>query len=722
MRVRVEATARPDAPDREASMSRNAILRPGRHRLPGLVASGLLAAVFGLWLGDAVTLRWLGDAGGAAGVLVRAAMIGVAALAWSTWARRGPRPEPLVARGPLDSKDERTLGDFILANAADGVLVWDQGGEIGYASPSAERLFGRRAEDLVGRPLARVLADPEAARDAIAEAVRSGGVASLEGLRRDGSRFPLELVATPARLRDAEACIGVFRDGSDRLRAERAIQRSESVRDLIDHVADAVLVHRGGRILYANRAASEVLGYSKPEELIGASVLEHVVPERRAGVVARIQEAQRTGRPAPVVEEQFLRLDGSVVNVDVTGLPMLFDGEPAIAVLARDLGQQRALLARVAHADRLTSVGTLAAGVAHGINNPLTYVIANLSYAVDELDGRLATGGDDGLAELRLVLDQAREGAERIRDLVRDLVTFSGHEVTERMPVDLHAVLESALQLGSNEIRHRAHVERDFEPVPQVAGNPADLAHAFLNLLLNAAEAIPEGDAEHATIRVATATDDAGRAVIELRDSGCGIPEERLERVFEPFFTTKPVGTGTGLGLPIARGIVTALGGEIVLQSTVGHGTSVRVLLPPAALGDAAQVERAPVSAARSGRPRLLVVDDEPAVRSLLCRMLRKEFEIEEASGGREALERLAAGERFDAILCDLLMPRMTGMDLFERLATTDREHARRMVFLTGGAFTPRARVFLETVPNPRLEKPMRREDLRAVLDEMLRS
>jgi len=120
-------------------------------------------------------------------------------------------------------------------------------------------------------------------------------------------------------------------------------------------------------------------------------------------------------------------------------------------------------------------------------------------------------------------------------------------------------------------------------------------------------------------------------------------------------------------------------------------------------------------------RPRLLVVDDEPSVRSLLRRMLRKEFEIEEAGGGREALERLAGGERFDAILCDLLMPRMTGMDLFEQLAATDLEQARRMVFLTGGAFTPRARVFLETVPNPRLEKPMRREELREVLDEMLR-
>lgn len=692
-----------------------------RARLPGLVAGGALAILFGLWLGDALTLRWIGAQSPAVGTVLRASTILLTVLAWLAVAFRIARAEPASspdATGALGSGDARAISNVILANAADGVLVWDPGEVVRYASPSAERLFGRRAEDLVGRSLAQVLADPPAAHDAIAEAVRGGGIVPLLGLRRDGAQFPLELTATPAQLSGAEACIGVFRDGSERLRAERAIRRSESVRDLIDHVSEAIVVHHAGRILYANRAASEALGYAKPEELIGTSLFEHVDPDQRAAEIARLQAMQRTGRPAPAAEERFVRRDGTSVCLEVTGVPMVFDGEPSVALLARDVAQQRDLLARVALADRLTSVGTLAAGVAHGINNPLTYVIANLTYAVDELDTRLGVHADGGLAELRLVLDQAREGAERIRDLVRDLVTFSGQKVTERIPVDVHAVLESALQLASNEIRHRARVDRSFGPTPPVGGDPAHLAHAFLNLLLNAAEAIPEGDAEQAVIRVATATDAAGNAIIEIVDSGCGIPESRVGRVFEPFYTTKPAGTGTGLGLSIARGIVAALGGELALESQVGTGTTARVVLRPAETDEAAgtgtpRPEHAP-------RPRVLVVDDEPAVRSLLRRMLRKDFDVDEAAGGREALERLDAGGRYDAILCDLLMPRMTGMDLYERLVDRHPEHARRMIFLTGGAFTPRARAFLESVASPRLEKPMRREQLRAALDAML--
>lgn len=696
---------------------------PSLRWLSGLVAPGLLAVMFGLWLGDALALRWIGDDGGPGGLLLRSATIGLSFLAWAAAALRVAEQEsaaPAPADPPLDSNDARALSDFILANASDGVLMWDLQQAIRYASPSAERLFGRRAEDLVGQPLARVLADPDAAREAVAQAVRDGGIVALGGLRRDGSGFPLELAATPARLQGADACIGVFRDGSERLRAERAIRRSESIRDLIDHVSEAIVVHRGGRILYANRAASEAFGYAKPDELIGGSVLELVVPEQRARVVARLQEIERTGRPAPAIEEQLLRRDGTLVSLEVTGLPMSFDGEPAIALLARDLAQQRALLARVALADRLTSVGTLAAGVAHGINNPLTYVIANLAFAVDELDARLAAAPDDLLGELRLVLDQAHEGAARIRDLVRDLVTFSGQEVTERIPVDVHAVLDSALQLGSNEIRHRAHVTRDFAPVPHVGGDPAHLAHAFLSLLLNAAEAIPEGDAARATIRVSTSTDAQGRAVIEIQDSGCGIPESRLARVFEPFFTTKPAGSGTGLGLAIARGIVTSLGGDLALESAIGAGTTVRVVLPPTASEPRARDERSAPPSSEPPRRRILVVDDEPAVRSLLRRMLRKDFDVEEASGGREALDRLVSGEHFDAVLCDLLMPHMTGMDLYQRLARSDPRHARCMIFLTGGAFTPRARAFLEQVENPRLEKPMRREEVLAALGSML--
>jgi CheY-like chemotaxis protein len=262
-------------------------------------------------------------------------------------------------------------------------------------------------------------------------------------------------------------------------------------------------------------------------------------------------------------------------------------------------------------------------------------------------------------------------------------------------PVELGRVIDSCVGMAWNEIRHRARLVKNLAPVPPVLANEGRLGQVFLNLLVNAAQAIPEGKAGDSRIRVSTGLAPDGRVVVEISDTGAGIPAELLPRIFDPFFTTKPPGVGTGLGLSICHSIVAAAGGEIQVESQAGQGATFRVLLPPALPGAEVSTAAAPPRPA-ARRARILVVDDEPLVGSVLERTLRAEHDVEVVASARAALQRIAAGVPFDAIVSDLLMPDMSGMDLHAALAAARPDLAARMIFLTGGAFTPAARAFLE--------------------------
>ena len=244
-----------------------------------------------------------------------------------------------------------------------------------------------------------------------------------------------------------------------------------------------------------------------------------------------------------------------------------------------DITERKRLLARLQIADRMASVGTLAAGVAHEINNPLAYVMSNVGYALEAMraaakalsEGRATLDSVAGvIAECGGALGEAQDGAERVRNIVRDLKVFSRAEDDERTSVRLDRVLQAALNLADTEIRYRARLVTDLASTPPVHANESRLAQVFLNLLVNAAQAIPEGRPGDNEIFVGTRVGPTGRAIVEIRDTGCGIPAENRQRIFDPFFTTKPVGVGTGLGLAICHGIVTALGGDIEVESEAG--------------------------------------------------------------------------------------------------------------------------------------------------------
>jgi CheY-like chemotaxis protein len=303
-----------------------------------------------------------------------------------------------------------------------------------------------------------------------------------------------------------------------------------------------------------------------------------------------------------------------------------------------------------------------------------------------------------------------------VRTIVRDLRVFSRSEEEILEPVDVHEVLESSLRMARNEIRHRATVVRAFGDVPKVYANEARLGQVFLNVIVNAAQAIPEGDTKGNTIAIATRRLE-DMVAIEITDTGAGIAPEVLPRIFDVFFTTKSIGVGTGLGLAICHRIVTAMNGRIEAESRLGGGTTIRVVLPRARTGRTLSVPILPSpfmepSPARS----VLAVEDEPAVGRTIQRLLAP-HRVTVVTRAREALARIAAGEHFDVILCDVMMPELTGMDFHARLREARPELADHVIFLSGGAFTPRAREFFERVPNPRIDKPIDPAKLRSLVE-----
>ncbi|AKJ00988.1 Hypothetical protein AA314_02614 [Archangium gephyra] len=378
---------------------------------------------------------------------------------------------------------------------------------------------------------------------------------------------------------------------------------------------------------------------------------------------------------------------------------------------------------QLVHAEKMAAVGTLAAGVGHELNNPLAFVISNVHYAASEVRDVAAHAEDrERWEEVEQALAEALQGTERMRRIIQDLKTFSRVQPQrDTQRVDLHAVVDLALSISAAEMRHRARVVKEYGPVPAVLGDETRLGQVFLNLLINAAQAIPEGHAGEHEIRVSTRQDEQGAVVVAVSDTGGGIAPEVLSRIFEPFFTTKPVGVGTGLGLSICHSYVQAMGGDIRVHSEVGQGTTFEVVLRSAEEdAPAHSTEPAAPCAEKGPRGRLMVIDDEPLLLASLSRTLAPEHDVESFGGARAALERLRAGECYSLILCDVMMPEMTGVELYETLVREVPGQAERMVFLTGGAFSEAARTLLETTRRPCLDKPFEPEALRARIHALL--
>jgi PAS domain S-box-containing protein len=510
-----------------------------------------------------------------------------------------------------------------------------------------------------------------------------------------------------------------------RFRAERRSgQRAQALlAAIVSSSTDAILSWtREGVISSWNRGAEKLYGYSA-EEIIGQPVSVLVPTALKDDVQVSLARV-RAGEAIEPVETVRRRKDGSLVDVSIALSPVFDDAGAVVATaaIARDITPAKRIQEQMLVSDRMASVGMLAAGVAHEINNPLASVIANLDYSVRDIDQFEARPGSPiSVNDLKEALDEAREAAGRVRTIARDLKLFSRSEEETRGPVDIRRVIESALRMSWNAIRHRARLVKDYAEVPPVHASESRLGQVFLNLIINAAQAIPEGNAEQNEIRISTHLDPTRRVRVEVRDTGAGMSPGVLERLFTPFFTTKEEGLGAGLGLSICHRIVTGFGGEINVESAPGSGSVFKVFLP---VGEphpeeAPKLNGQPVIARRRGQ--ILVVDDEPSVGAVIRRALRPDHDVVIATDPRAAVERISAGARFDVIFCDLMMPQMSGMEFHAALERSAPEQVERVIYVSGGVFTPRARQFLHEVRNLRIEKPFEIGNIRTLVNDRLR-
>ena len=476
---------------------------------------------------------------------------------------------------------------ILTVDPAGRVLTWNRG---------AESIKGYSADEVVGQHLSRFYLPEDIAAGKptlqLETAARDGRCVD-EGwrLRKDGSRLWASDIINALRAHDGSlrGFVKATHDETVRKLAVDATEERRRVEEervaLFELSTDLIgIAGIDGHFKRLNPSWTKTLGWSN-EELTSKPWLSFVHPEDFSGTVAAGASLAK-GHTVSSFQNRYRCKSGEYAWLDWRCVPSL--DHALFYAIARDVTEERRARAeqentqqKLIVADRMISVGTLAAGVAHEINNPLAYVMANLNVAIEEVHA-LSGGSPSGrIKELEEMVGDALEGATRVAKIVRSLKTFSRSDHEQRAVVDIHPTLELAINMAFNEIRHRARLVKDFGVTPLIEADEARLGQVFINLLVNAAQAIPEGNAQGNEVRITTSTDPTGNLVVEVRDTGPGIPLEIRGRLYQPFFTTKPVGVGTGLGLSVCHNIVTSMGGDLSVLSELGKGATFRVVLPP---------------------------------------------------------------------------------------------------------------------------------------------
>ncbi len=480
---------------------------------------------------------------------------------------------------------------------------------------------------------------------------------------------------------------------------------------VFDAMAEGVVVqNHAGEILSCNEAAATILGLSE-DQMRGRTSIDprwrsvHEDGSDFPGSEHPAMHALRTGERQRNVVMGVRTPDGALTWISINSLPSrVRDGViEEVVTTFHDITPIKLAAERMAQQERLATTGTLVAGVGHEINNPLAFVIGNLDLALEELSALAGPSPSARMRDLAEMLGEARVGADRIRKIVRGLRALSREDVALQ-PVDIGAVVETSLSMALHELRRKASVTIDVTDLPPVLGDESRLTQVLVNLLVNAGQAFERHDPEVNCITVRGTALGGDWVRLSVIDNGPGIPADLCSRVFDPFFTTKEVGQGTGLGLAVSRGIVHALGGTLTLESVLGEGASFHIDLKAAdeVLPGAADTEQA----SRATRGRILLLDDDLSVLSTMRRALAREHDVTAISDPRDALPLFASGARFDVIFCDLMMPHLSGQDLFAVVQEQYPEIATQFVFVTGGATTGSATIFLSQLPNDVVEKP----------------
>ncbi len=604
-------------------------------------------------------------------------------------------------------------------------------GRILYANPSLAERLGWPASELVGRSFESIVLADDRLRLMAFVLDRSNEGQELEHVRMrtaSGGELHIGALGLPNVSFEGEAARGFFAlDLTAHRHIEEELERSEeTMQALVSGLPDLIVRLDEQGVVVDAQAGGAMRAAQRLRDTRGRPVAELVgdIPGLsrdflEQGLVV-VREALASGEVRSL-ERMVDYADGPSRLFELRIVPIAARRE--VVVIARDVTARRERDRQMAIADRMVSLGTLAAGVAHEINNPLTYVMGSL----DDIDRGLAQmrrgGGaaSSDVAGLQAALDQAREGVARVTAIVRSLKTFTRVDARSVAPVDVHELIEQAIALTHQEVRHRARLLRHYHASSPALADAVQLVQVLVNLLANAAQAIPEGNREAHEIRVLTGEDD-GHVWIEVQDSGVGISPEVQRHVFDPFFTTKPRGRGTGLGLAISHRIIGEFGGALTVRSVPGKGSTFRVELtrtgelPAPAVADMADAPRRQPSLGG----HILIVEDEPAIADMVQRLL-SDWRTSVVHSGHAALSALGGVSSYDLVLCDITMPEVSGVDVYESAIQLRPELRSRFIFMCGGVTTERAQKFLETDQPTVLWKPFDASELRSLVTRFFR-
>jgi PAS domain S-box-containing protein len=634
---------------------------------------------------------------------------------------------------------ERRLA-MILESSEDAMLAWDQQGQIADLNQAASRLTGLGRAELMGRPIRELVesfdsaleGEPGRARRTRLRTVRSGCADWLPASITITHVKDDPVVAMHMLVRDVSHVLAAEREAAEYLARVRTLEQEH--RTLLDNAPLVIfrLDPRTGELRYLNRRAESLLGIAP--ELARAEPHCLRAAHSDAGAAQSFEEAvqrARLGLPPLPYEARLRGPNGADVTVRANIYPLTQERRVvAIEGILADISAEHAARTQLVQTDRLSTLGRLAAGVAHEINNPAAFLMLGLEHLAQLLsDGEQALAEDDRTEALEL-LGQLTESLQRIAEIVRDLRMFAGPIRSQAggapATCDVERVVKSALTLSRSQLVERARLELDLAPVPPVLIERGRLAQVLVNLLVNAAQAIPvERGREH---RITLATRQRGADVeIEIADTGVGIAPADRERIWKPFFTTKEPGSGTGLGLSISRDIIERAGGSIEVTSPafdepgagpVGSRFVVRLKrsaeAAPASIA-AGPLQPAGAPPALTPRKRVLIVEDETLLGQALAQELSQRHEVRLASGGAQALD-LLASQSFDVILCDVRMPEVSGESVYAQACARYPACRDSFIFMTGIGFGADLARLHQTYRRPILEKPFSVERLLATI------
>lgn len=487
--------------------------------------------------------------------------------------------------------------------------------------------------------------------------------------------------------------------------AVRALgQRESDAQTLFRLLPDEVLrIDREGSILQRSsaEARSEPLEALFQTEIVRAATDEAVSSNQEQEVATHLGGRMWDVRLIPADDDELLALvrdrsDAQKLEERVT---------------------KAELIASLERANRMSSIGVLAACIAHEVNNPLAYLAGNLTF-LDERARRFAPVD----AEHQSAIADAMNATERVRSIVAELKHYSREDKEVAKTLRPSRVVEEALKIVRNEVRHIAEVTTEYDHGrARVGAAPTRIVQVIVNLLLNAAQALPADQKRQNKIAIRTSCVNE-QVLIAVIDNGPGIPEALMDRITQPFFTTKAPGVGTGLGLAVCEEIIRQANGTMHIENNASGGATVTVMLPVARAATSSGEIPYIVPTPMTERGRILIIDDEPLVRRALKRLLR-EHEVVEAECGESALALLTTSDHFDLVLCDVMMPGLSGLDFYARVREEFSPLEERIVFMTGGAFDPRLQSLMqETTDVPVLDKPFDPEVLRRTVRQALAS